>query len=305
VSAHEKTAEVVEVEEQEIVLPLSVREALEAVRAVEGENYATGVAPVTEEVFDTIQTAESRNEGSATVVAYSVYSKSEEKRLLSKMPVEALHALLTRRYPTRWWEQEPEVILEDLANEFGFILDAGGINRVRALHAICAAPVGESPYYYDPESFRFLTLCLSGRAVRADTDLYPSPHEMSVALHSLQFVRPGALEAEVLGFIAAACYYQDLWAPPGILAPSQPFVVEMCKNLGIPVDQERIDKVLALAHEERESGGTAIPDLVRDENDVQALAVIDLENGVAAALERGEEIEDAVIAAWEGGTKNV
>lgn len=302
---HEKTAEAVEVEGQEIILPLSVRDALEAARAVAGESYATGTAPITEEVFDTIQTAEPRNEGSATMIAYSVYSGAEKKRLLSKLPVEALHALLTRRYPTRWWEQEPEVILEDLANEFGFILDAGGINRVRALHAVCEAPVGQSPYYYDPESFRFLTLCLSGRSVRADTDLYPSPHEMSVALHSLQFVRPGAPESEVLGFIAATCYYQDLWAPPGILAPSQPFVVEMCKNLGIPVDQERIDKVLALAHEERESGGTAIPDLVRDENDVQALAVIDLENGVAAALERGEEIEDAVIAAWEGGTKNV
>lgn len=301
----DKTAEAVEVGDQEILLPLSVGDAFNAARAVQGEHPATGVAPVTEEVFDTIQTDEPRNEGTATLIAYSVYSKEDKQRLLSKLPVEALHALLTRRYPTRWWEQEPEVVLEDLANEFGFILDAGGINRVRALHAICSAPVGENPYYYDPETFRFLTLCLSGRAVRADTDLYPSPHEMAVALHSLQTVRPGMLEDEVLGFIAAVCYYQDLWAPSGILSVAQPYVVEMCKNLGIPVDQERIDGVLALAQRERESGGEEIPDTVRDEDDVQALAVIDYEDGVAAALERGDQMEDAVVNAWEEGTQNV
>jgi len=269
----------------------SVSELVESRRRDVGEDEY-GAAPVTEEIID-VELVTPDDSDPEEVIAYHTWSQAERAKLLSKIPLEALHLMLDNAAgDSRWWEMEPEVLLEDLGRA-GFILDAGGVSRVRALHSICASPQGRCPFYNDANAFRFLTLCLSGRPTNYEDPTLPSPHEMGVALSVVQQVRPAAFDSEVLGMIAVCCYRHGLWVPTGILSGAQKAMAYMSRNAGIPIDQARMDKVIDLARRERGNSST-IPDELRDEEDVQALRIIDFEDGIARALDAGFLMREAV-----------
>jgi len=126
-----------------------------------------------------------------------------------------------------------------------------------------------------------------------------------VALHVVQPIRPGSFSSSVLGYIAAACYSTGLWAPTDILEIAQPKVAQLCFSIDAPVDADRILRVVALSIRERETGGEEIPDVLRDEDDVQALRIIDFEDGIQEALEQGETVAEGVAHAWDSEVTRV
>jgi len=275
----------------------AVSELLSAVRGAEGESPEFGTLPVTEEVFET-ETRAQGDDDMEPVLALSTWTEKDRTSLLSKISLEALDLMLSslpKRGP--WWSLEPEVLFEELAKS-GFILDAGGVSRLRALHAICSAPEGRCPYYTDPNAYRFLTICLAGRPTNFDDPVLPSPHEMAIALHVVQRLRPFPLEGEVLGMIAVCCYQHGLWVPTGILAVAQKAIRYLARNMDIPIDQERIARVVDLARRERADSST-IPNESLDADDAQALRVIDFEDGVEQALDAGARMREAVQVALD------
>lgn len=280
-------------------IALSFQEAVDLARRDAGEDEDTGLAPVTEEVFDEeTGIPDDHDEDENPVIAYTLWSESERERQLSRLPVEALHEILKFRFrnePGPWWRQEHEVILEALARAH-FILDAGGLGKVMALHAILTAPMNHNPFYEDPESFRFLCVCLSGRPVNADDFVLPTPLEMAVALTVIREIRFNQLEPEVCGFIAATCFEQGLWALPPQLSDARDAMLTLCWNMDIDVTKETVAECLALADSE-EADASAIPDVVTTDVQIQALRLLSTRRRIEAALRRGDEIRDRFLAA--------
>src|SRR3972149_3908266 len=176
----------------------TLSDTIDRIRTLEGEDPYSGIVPITEDAIAIELEASRDDEDEAPVIAYSLWSEEDRKRLLSRIPIEALHALFTRWYGTRWWKHETEVLMEDLLGT-GIILDVGGIYKLRAFHTILRAPIGQCPFYTDPGAFLFLCVSLSGRPSLFETHSWPSALEMAIAIHVLQGIRPGIFEDDVLG----------------------------------------------------------------------------------------------------------
>lgn len=267
---------------------LSIDDAIDEIRRAEGEDPATGIVPVTEEFIDI--ELKLPDEDHSTVIGYGTWSNKERERLLSRLPCEGLWEVLVHQHGDTWWEHEPEVILEDLAMA-GFILDAGGINKVLAFHALLAAPSGESPFYQDHGAFMFMAISMSGRPVTVESVDMPTPLECALAMHIANTFRPEPYSSEVKGCIAVCCYVEGIWTLPDILAVCQDKILKMAYSLDIPIDQDRVNRVRNLVAQELVDSET-IPDIPDDPDEIQALRVIDLDTRIDNALARGDKIRD-------------
>jgi len=280
--------EPVDVHGQLLRIPLSISDALDQCRSAQGEDEWSGVCPVFYETLPVELGEDDDNpeeDDGETTVAYSVWTEEDRKKLLSKIPIEALTLLFEYLFGRKWWRQEPEVILETLGRA-GLILDAGGYHRVMALHSIIDSPRSWCPFYYDPGAFYFLTVSLSGRPAQVDTLVVPTPLEMAIAMNVIQDIRPEAYDREVLAAAAAACYQHGLWALPGILNVAQPGIYRIADSLDAPVSPAEVASVFELARRER-IDDTTIPEDALTWNQAQALRVIDFEDRLDAALDKG------------------
>lgn len=274
--------------------PIDIADALDAGRMAEGEDPYSGVAPVTEEVFD----AAVRPPPDVTpVIAYMTWTSEERPLTLSRVPCEVLSFLWTQFYGRKWWDQEPEVLIEDLGRG-GFIVDAGGMQKVRALHALHSSPQGISVSHQDPETFRFVTQSLCGIPTTHGDGLHPTPETLNLGISLLQHFRPHPLTDEVLAYVAAVLFSEGHWALEGPVAVAQRHILRICSRLDIAVDQERVDTVLALAAREREDEDTIAEEGPYTSDEVQALMVLELERAferdVAYATDALDSLQQAM-----------
>lgn len=268
----------------------SIDDVLDMARLLEDEDPFTGIVPVEAAAVEV--ELDFPEPDSSTVAALSVWSKDQKGKMLSKVSCEALDAIFTLQHGERWWRHEPEVLLEDLA-KVGFILDVGGIHKVRTLDALMDAPIGQCPFYTDPYTFLWACPNLIGRPFNWGDMAIPTPVEMAVAINVLQTLRPGAFEDDVLAAMAGACFYRGVWALPGVLAPAQEALYRMCQVLDIPVDAERVNKVKQIAQQQRDFAFLAARST--DTDQLQALEFIDLEERIALSTEAGATERDEVL----------
>lgn len=270
------------------LLVLSVDDALDLVREVEGEDEASEQVPLEEAVSGVTLQPES---APAEPVMVETWSESARARLLSRLPCELLHTMFSHKFGLTWWtDQEVEVLLENLAAD-GVILDAQGLNKLRALQSLLRAPDNWCSFYTDPNAFMFVCLAFSGRSLNADDFIIPTPVEMAIALEIMAEVRPGELRDEVLYTIASCCLHHRLWVLPSPLVEAQPHLLRISASLGYEIDMTRVEHVRDLAGryltglELSEERGHLLDERSgNDEDDTQALMVAELYLGLMESL---------------------
>ena len=296
----------------------STLNALTVVRQVlDGEDVESGTAYVEESVLapaDDVDEGDAEDDPEAeegdddededddapvveTPYVIPAYSADEKKRLLSKVPLEALYYIMTALTSgdlgpdMAWWDLEPEVVLEEIGKVRD--IDAAGAQRILAFRAFLHTESASTSFYTDPRAFAFLVSSFSGRLVRwNESDAEPTTVEIAIAMNIATKFRPGAYSDSVLGFIAASALRDGHWALPGILEVAQPKVYEACRNLDIPVDAERVARVMALPDpgiEYDASGPYASIDLT------QARAYHGLDSFIDEAIDRAETLVTRVI----------
>lgn len=171
----------------------------------------------------------------------------EKRRLLSKMPAEALHAALSALYNNDWWQEELEVIIEDIAL-MGIRVDPGGLSKLSAMRAILRSPAERSAFHSFPGSFAFFCSSLSSRPIRlGEDDPTPTPVEIALAMHIVSIIRPDRYSESVLGYIAATCLAQHVWALPSPLDLAQEHLYRIAEYADLPISEEDVKTVKALA----------------------------------------------------------
>lgn len=281
----------VETSEGARFFPLDTSEALDAVRKTEHEDPYSGVAPVVEEVFET---AVRPPPDVTDVIAFMTWTNEERPYVVSRVPCEALAFLWTQFYGRMWWHQESEVLIEDLARG-GFIVDGGGIHKVRAMHALCNSPDGFCVSHQDPETFRFMVLSLCGIPTTHGDALMPDAETMNLGMNLLQYFRPIPFSREVLAFVAAVVYGDGHWALTGPLVVAQDAVLELCRRLDIPsVTAKRVEDVLALAAREREDTTTIAEEGPYEPEEIQALLALELERAFERDVAYADDALDSL-----------
>lgn len=285
----------VDINGRKIRIFTSLDRALDEIRELEGEDPFTGNVPVLEHVMDV--EVDILSEKTERPVIYE-YSEGEKTRLLSRIPALALDALFERLYGYVWWEIDPVVIFEDLAEmtriqKGALILDGGGLNKVNALHALLAAPSDSSPFYEDMTTFLQMALWLSGREQEYGPYVLPTPLEISVAFDLAVELRPEVYATEVLAAAAVSCFQEGYWCLPSNLAVLQPHIYRMCRAMGVPVDEERCDRVKDLVQKFKDDPDPNRTPLNRDE--AQALRYMDMEVVIARELRLADLTRDKVL----------
>jgi hypothetical protein len=224
----------------------SMEDIADAVRsALDAEDEVSGTSP-TEEYVAGAEAPSPRQEG-ADLIELKTISPGEKARLLSKMPGEALHAALSALYNNDWWQEETEVILEDLAS-MGLRIDPGGVSRLSAMRSILRSPADKSAFHNYPGSFGFFCSSLSGRPVRlGEDDITPTPVEMAIGMHIVSIIRPDKYSDTVLGYIAASCMSQHLWALPDPLSLAQDQIYQIAEYMEMPIAADDVESVKAIA----------------------------------------------------------
>ena len=270
---------------------LSLDDFLDEVRYAEGEDPVLGIVPIFEYVID--EDLQDSEPDMTPDIGYDSWSTKERARLLSRLPVELLNDLFTFKYGRKWWEQEPEVLLEDLGFD-GVILDGVGITKLRALHSILRAPQGFCPFYTEPHAFMFLCVAFSGRAMSADDLLIPTPIEIATALHIMAEIRPYPFDPEVEGMAAACLLHAGLWCLPNILYLFQDEVLRICQGANVPVDAARVERVQYLAASYL-LDDSQVPDASEmDEDSAQAVRAIALDKSIDDGLHGVDQQRDAL-----------
>lgn len=260
-------------EPEELPVFISPSEAFVAARAeLDGADPETGNAPVYEDVIDV-----EINEPQTAPVKLTTWTASESVKLLSRVPCEVLAELLLHMLGREWWEHEDEVLLETLG-KMGWILDAGGINKVRAMRTLLVS--APSSYHRYAQPWLFLSVCLSGRPVRIEDATVPSPFECALSILIAAELRPEPLGPEVLSAIAAACLDDHLWYLPEPLDVAQVALLRACRGNDIPVTQADVDRVASMLQKELAGDPLAIPDTARTPIEAQAIKALALHTAI-------------------------
>ena len=224
-----------------MALVLFPQDALEKARALEHEDPLTGEALTKEVVVDSVDLDLSRDPD-ADEVYLDALSPGAIAGRLGKVPCEALYWMLVARHGIRWWDNEIEVILENLARP-GIELDAGGFSKVMALKVLMEGPDLGHPFYSHWMSFSFLSCSLLGRPVRWDEMCRPSSVECALSLLIAMELRPMTLHDQVLWVIAACCLDEGLWCLPLILGKAQAQALDLLAYQDIDIGPEMVEQV--------------------------------------------------------------
>jgi hypothetical protein len=211
-------------------------------------------------------------------------SAGEKGRLLSKMPAEALHAALSALYNNDWWQEELEVIIEDLAL-MDIRIDPGGLSRLSAMRSILRSPAERSAFHSYPGSFAFFCSSLSGRPIRlGEDDPTPTPVEMALAMHIVSIIRPDRYSESVLGYIAATCLAQHVWVLPSPLDLVQEYLYRIAEYADLPISEEDVKSVKAIA--ENLPPDDSEPDTLFE---TQARRYVEVDTRITTQIRLGDE----------------
>ena len=275
---------------------VSPEDILDLIRELDGEDEETGYLWGEEYVVDA--DLELPGPADLSLPAAETWTPDERKKLIGRATNELLIQFFRSAHGERWYELEPEVLIENLV-EGGATPDAGGLERVLMLHALCQPPLGRCPFYADPYTFRFASVALSGRPSMADDPVLPTPLEMSLAIKSLLLLRPSGFSPEVKGFIAAACVEQGLWCLPLQLSVAQPKVYKIAESMGFDITPARVSEIQGRVAAEYEGVGD-LPEVPDTEDDAQCLRVLDLIQRIDLANLRADRQVDRF---FEQGTR--
>lgn len=258
----------------------------------EGEDPNTGLSPVGLHVLDFEPSSDDPND-EIDEIAFDDWS--DEAYLLSKIPAEALFYVMREVTEQEdWWDNELEVLLEDL-RDAGYTINPGGIARLQALKAMCSAPDGGSLFHRDWRSFCFLAKSLNGIVTNWDTLASPTPLECAVAIYISLEIRPEPFDPDVYRSVAATCMTYGVWCLPDVLAPAQPFVYEIARYEKYPVTPSRVGEVQSMVAEFF-SDDSKIPERIDETNAspalIQAFEVYSLIVAIRRAYYRGQRVKD-------------
>lgn len=277
------------------------QDALEAQRRSIGEDPFTGVAPV-EEYVSGVEWAPPSEKFPDVVMLDPLPTERAGKRL-GRIPCEALYWMLRKLVNERWWEEEPEVLVEELTRR-GHYVDAAGFGKLLAVQALLRAPDNNSPFYRRWYTYLFMTANLLGRPIRWGELTVPSPLECALSMHIATELRPLPFHDEVLGTIASCCIHHGLWCLPDILGQAQDAVYHHLTYQLIPLGEPEVgevrSRVLAAKGEGKSSGDMLDPDEHGiDEREellrAQAIRVLDTQERLESLHEHGQTAQDLIL----------
>lgn len=207
----------------------------------EDEDPELGVSLVHEHTLDLEPTLDDGEDDDGGPIVLPDWS--DDEFVLSRVPAEALfHVMGEVTGQGDWWANELEVLIEDL-RDGGYTINPGGIARLQALKALCAAPEGGSLFHRDWRTFLFMASSLNGMAVRWDETQAPTPLECAVAIYISIEIRPEPFDPSVYRAIAATCMTHGVWCLPDVLSPAQPFVYDIARYEKVPISKTRVRSV--------------------------------------------------------------
>lgn len=217
--------------------------------------------------------------------------KESGKVPVSATPCELLYRILEETVGDRWFEEEIEVLAQEL-HKLGLVLNPGGLNKLLALKILVSSPAERCPFYRDLKAYQWLCRALLGMPGQVDDGVIPTPFQMGVANYVAFELRPGAFSYEVKSFIAAACLHAGHWFLPHALAGAQENVLAISKVSNLGITRERLNAVQVLIEREREDSDT-ISEEPTKYNEIQALLAIDLEEAISKAIAKADALVDA------------
>jgi len=277
-------------------LATSNAEAISAIMESLGEDPDTGTTPLYEHLLGTI----SGSDPAALRERLHPWSADERQRLLSRFPAEGLEAFFRKAYGNNWPAHEASVLIEDFILESaktGIIIDGGGLNKIRALHAVLSASKDQSSFHTDARTFFAAACWLNGKSVPLEFAI-PTPLEIARALHIIEDFRPEIFSDEVAAGIAAVFLDNGLWALPDIVSFAQDELLEIAESKDLTVSLKDVVEVIELVEAELKTG-KAIPDLPVTLLEVQALRYIDLTNAINRENAKADSVRDAVRGVYE------
>lgn len=277
---------------------------LAALRRRAGEDPITGIAPVEEVILEDVELKLVDEDGDGDPEIVLRPAKNSDKRI-GRIPSEALYWYMVAKHGPRWFDQEIEVITENLLR-WPLQLDVGGWSKVMALRALMLGPDRGSAFYADWKAFCFLSCSLMGRPVRWHELVLPSPVEAGVALLIAQELRPMPLHEQVLGCIAALCVEAGLWVLPESLVAAQDHALNAMRYWGHGLTADDVTSVRSRVGDLLNTGASlddddSLPDVDEEGIDdrelwlrAQTLRAFEVASRIRELHEHGQGAKDKV-----------